>query len=191
MTTEQALNSESDPIRRLAFDHLFALPGAESTRMREDLEAELENLPPTQRTRAINIASRRLAFQVLYEFDVAQAADPTARVVTLLASVTTLGEAAAEQVKTTVLGALANKATADAEFARLAPEWPTHRQAAVDRAVLRLAHYELTKSGVPGKVVINEAVELARWYSTEKSPAFINGLLDRVLTRTESERTSS
>jgi transcription antitermination protein NusB len=70
---------------------------------------------------------------------------------------------------------------ADAAVAELSPEWPTHRQPAVDRSILRLAHYEMLSGKTPPKVAINEAVELAREFSTEKSPAFINGVLDRIL----------
>ena len=63
----------------------------------------------------------------------------------------------------------------------LAPYWPTHRQAAVDRAILRLAHYEMMSGQTPPKVVVNEAVELAKRFSTERSPSFVNALLDKVL----------
>ena len=74
----------------------------------------------------------------------------------------------------------AAKAIADEQIASLTPEWPLHRQPALDRNILRLAHYEITSSMSPPKVAIDEAVELAREFSTERSPAFINGVLDRV-----------
>ncbi len=47
----------------------------------------------------------------------------------------------------------------------------------MDRAILRLAHYEIVSGVTPAKVAVNEAVELASLFSTEKSPSFINGLL--------------
>lgn len=60
--------------------------------------------------------------------------------------------------------------------------WRLERLHSVDRNLLRLAIYELLHGeGVPAEVVIDEAVELAKKYGTEKSPAFINGILDRVL----------
>lgn len=77
--------------------------------------------------------------------------------------------------------AYADRAAADAFTLETAPTWPTHRQAAVDRAILRLAHYEMTKGEVPPKVVVNEAVELAKVYSTDKSASFVNGVLDKLL----------
>ena len=56
------------------------------------------------------------------------------------------------------------------------------RLAALDRAILRLAVYELSDlEEVPPKVAINEAIELAKKYSTAQSGAFINGILDRLL----------
>ncbi len=80
-------------------------------------------------------------------------------------------------------GAWDHRAAADKETAELAPEWPPSRQAAVDRAILRLAHYEMTSGRVSPKIAVNEAVELAKAFSTEKSPAFINGVLGKVLKR--------
>lgn len=79
--------------------------------------------------------------------------------------------------------AFAAREPADAEFAALAPDWPPHRQAAIDRAILRLAHYEMTAGETPPKVAVNEAIELAKAFSTDRSPAFINGLLGKVLKR--------
>ncbi len=64
---------------------------------------------------------------------------------------------------------------------RLAPQWPPRRQPAVDRNLLRLAVWELTNTATPPKVVIDEAIELAKQFSTEQSAAFINGVLDAVL----------
>ena len=123
---------------------------------------------------------RRLAFQVLYQIDARGADDPHA-----------LAEGAHESDNMTpkerdkavrlALDAYNDRSRADAAMATLAPTWPAHRQAAVDRAILRLAHYEMTVAGTPPKIVVNEAVELAKAFSTEKSPTFINGLLDRIM----------
>lgn len=72
------------------------------------------------------------------------------------------------------------RAVADEWIARLAPQWPPRRQPGVDRALLRLAVWELTSTDTPPKVVLDEAIELAKQYSTEQSPAFVNGVLDAV-----------
>ena len=64
----------------------------------------------------------------------------------------------------------------------LAVGWPLERMPSVDRAILRLATYELLWSAdVPAAVAIDEAVELAKSLSTDESPAFVNGVLARVL----------
>ena len=78
-------------------------------------------------------------------------------------------------------GAWSNREIADNWVQRLAPQWPPRRQPGVDRNILRLAIWELTSSDTPPKVVIDEAIELAKSFSTEHSPAFVNGVLDAVL----------
>lgn len=63
----------------------------------------------------------------------------------------------------------------------VAENWRLSRMAAIDRALLRIAVCELLYyKDAPPKVVINEAVELAKRYSTAASGAFVNGLLDRI-----------
>lgn len=58
--------------------------------------------------------------------------------------------------------------------------WRFERLAAIDRAILRLAIHELGSADTPPKVVLNEAVELAKKFSSEESGAFVNGILDSV-----------
>jgi N utilization substance protein B len=70
---------------------------------------------------------------------------------------------------------------ADTRVERLAPQWPPRRQPAVDRSILRLAAWELTNTQTPPKVVLDEAIELAKHFSTEQSASFVNGVLDAVL----------
>ncbi len=59
-----------------------------------------------------------------------------------------------------------------------AENWRFERLAAIDRAILRLAMYELRATDTPPKVVLNEAVDLAKKFSSEDSGAFVNGILD-------------
>ena len=59
-------------------------------------------------------------------------------------------------------------------------EWPVHRQPVIDRNALRLGWYGFTHAGDPVAVAIDETVELAKTFSTEKSGAFGNAVLDRV-----------
>lgn len=75
----------------------------------------------------------------------------------------------------------AHRDVSDRWVLRLAPHWPIHRQPIVDRNLLRLAIWELTSTNTPPKVAIDEAIELAKQFSTEQSAAFVNGVLDAVL----------
>ncbi len=68
----------------------------------------------------------------------------------------------------------------DALLARHATDWRVDRMAAIDRAILRLAVAELRSTGTPPKVVINEALEIAKKFSTEEAVPFINGVLDAI-----------
>lgn len=73
----------------------------------------------------------------------------------------------------------ANTQWADEQIARLAENWDLRRIATIDRTILRMALVELSKMpDVPVKVVINEAIELAKTFSTRQSFSFINGILD-------------
>lgn len=81
------------------------------------------------------------------------------------------------------LAAWADRERADEQCSQLAPEWPTHRQPPIDRAILRLAWHEMTAGRTEPALAINEALELAKQFSDEKSPAFLNGVLDRVAVR--------
>lgn len=143
---------------------------------------------------------RRLALLALYQLDATNAADPEGVRHSLedleglceegLCFVDDHAEFSAPDRQTafdTAAAAWEHRAEADAELLALAPEWPAARQASIDRAILRLGHHEIVRGTSPPKAVVNEAVELARAFSTEKSPAFVNGVLGKVLKRVLSE----
>jgi N utilization substance protein B len=124
--------------------------------------------------------ARELAMQVLFLWDTNAQSDP------LLAAQVASDDAAIND-ETRRLGlemataAWENREAADAWINRLAPQWPSRRQPGVDRSLLRLAVWELTSGRTPPKIVIDEAIELAKSFSTEQSPAFVNGVLDALL----------
>lgn len=62
-------------------------------------------------------------------------------------------------------------------ISKFSPDWPLERMPSIDRAVLRLATYELKHTDVPVAVILNEAVEISKEYSTENSGRFVNGIL--------------
>lgn len=85
-----------------------------------------------------------------------------------------------------VEGVNAHEQALDATLQPVAPEWPIEQIARMDRLILRLGLYELLyENGVPPKVVINEAVELAKAFGGDNSSKFINGVLGTILRRQE------
>lgn len=81
-----------------------------------------------------------------------------------------------------VTGVLKHQKTLDQEIQPVAPEWPLDQIASIDRNVLRIGWYELKyEQEVPPKVVINEAVELAKAFGGDNSSKFINGVLGTLL----------
>ena len=85
-------------------------------------------------------------------------------------------------------GVLKHRQELDDIVHRLAPAWPVDQLAVVDRNILRLALYELRiVASEPPKVVINEAVELAKIYGSETSSRFINGVLGSALAEESTE----
>lgn len=80
-----------------------------------------------------------------------------------------------------VLGTLDRLAVIDELLGEASEHWSLSRMSAVDRNILRLAAYELLdRSDIPPSVSINEAIEIAKKYSTPDAAVFINGVLDRV-----------
>ena len=121
---------------------------------------------------------RRCALQAMYQFD---AGNSDAAEVVRESLVDSPGGAEAQQGGFELAGkAWAVRTEADRAIATLTPDWPVHRQPIIDRNILRLAYYEMTSGLTPPKVAINEAIELAREFSTDRSPMFVNGVLDKI-----------
>jgi len=124
--------------------------------------------------------AREIALQALYLVDVARNAPAEA-----FAVVNRRRESDDEKTldfaRTLLEGAFRLREEIDAAIAATALNWPLKRMAAVDRNVLRLAAYELVyERATPVKVVIDEAIEIVRKYSTEDSTKFVNGILDKL-----------
>jgi N utilization substance protein B len=76
---------------------------------------------------------------------------------------------------------LANLDKIDEIIKKAAQNWSLERMAVIDRNILRAATYELSfREDIPASVTINEALEIAKKFSTEESASFINGILDRI-----------
>jgi transcription antitermination protein NusB len=85
-----------------------------------------------------------------------------------------------------VIGSWEHRDEIDGIIAKAAPTWPLHQMPGVDKAVLRIAIFELlfnTEEKTPVKAVINEAVELAKHFGSDSSSRFVNGVLGSVVSQ--------
>ncbi len=93
-------------------------------------------------------------------------------------------------IRRLVLGVSKNALSLDKKLQPVAPEWPIEQIARMDRTVLRIGLYELdNENDVPPKVVINEAVELAKSFGGDNSSKFVNGVLGTLLKQREEKAT--
>jgi N utilization substance protein B len=121
-----------------------------------------------------------VALQFLYQLDLHGDDDPSPHAADFWARHPVDGETRVF-AEALVQGTKENQAKADDLIRQYAEHWALERMAVVDRNILRLAVYEmLWGDGVPTKVVINEAIEIAKKFGTGDSSRFINGILDRV-----------
>ena len=132
-------------------------------------------------------SARELALNVLYQVDVAKI--PAEEALKTALANTDIDVTAAEFTIALVEGTLANRKEIDKKLRKLSVGWELERQPAVDRNILRMAIYEiLCVEQIPASVSINEAVELAKKYSTEESGRFINGILGALVRQTEGNK---
>jgi N utilization substance protein B len=122
--------------------------------------------------------ARKRALDVLFEADL-RGSDPSA---TLAEWIGRADPPVPDYAQELVRGVVENRDRIDQVVAEYAEDWSIDRMPPVDRAVLRLALYELLWcEAVPDAVAIDEAVELAKSLSTDASPGFVNGVLSKVL----------
>ena len=82
-----------------------------------------------------------------------------------------------------VTGVLTTKDDIDAILAPLLENWDLYRLGTIERCVLRMGVWEMKNTDVPKPVVINEAIDLANWFSSPKSRSLVNGILDKLAKR--------
>lgn len=124
--------------------------------------------------------AREAVLRVLYQKDVGNT-DPNKSLPQTIEELK-LSDAGAEFARRLVFGLLGNLESIDDVLRKRAREWSLERMANIDRNILRMALYEiLFMADIPESVSINEAIELAKKYSTEESGRFINGVLGNVV----------
>lgn len=127
--------------------------------------------------------SRRRALQVLFEWDMR--GDPVDSAIahyydTLYSEECEKKPKPDRFMEELVRGTVAKAAEIDKKIEAKSEHWRLERMAAVDRNILRLAIFELEQNALPAPVIIDEALELARQFSSDESLPFINGVLDAV-----------
>lgn len=135
---------------------------------------------------------RIIALQTLYEQDFRRACgDDTFDLAEVLQRNVARYEAMVDDVdfiKRLTQGVSDSLAELDTKLQPIAPEWPIDQIARMDRVILRIGLYELDhEADVPPKVVINEAVELAKAFGSENSSKFVNGVLGTALRQKEGD----
>ena len=124
--------------------------------------------------------AREIALQALYIIDTSRT-DPKEAFAIVNRRAEESDEKVLEFARSLVSGTMERKPDLDKRIETIAENWALPRMAAVDRNVLRLAAYELLyKLDTPVNVVIDEAIEIARKFSTEDSTRFVNGVLDKL-----------
>jgi len=126
--------------------------------------------------------ARIVAMQVLYELDVTNH-DPEAVLERRLQD-EALPREATDFTRRLVQGSWERRSYLDEVIAQAAPNWPLHQMPAIEKAILRIALWELLlnqSEPAPSKAVINEAVELAKHFGSDNSGRFVNGVLGTVV----------
>jgi N utilization substance protein B len=123
---------------------------------------------------------REAAIQFLYQHELNPLSDVDGAIVRFI-QMAELKPATAEFARSLIKGALEHEKEIDAKIVSIAENWDFNRLANLDRNILRLAIYEMLKrEDIPPVVSINEAVDIAKKFSTEDSGKFVNGILDKV-----------
>jgi N utilization substance protein B len=132
--------------------------------------------------------ARRLAVQALFEID--SVGHLPGVVIDERLAADEPGEVAAHYLRWLVSGVVQHLPALNDLITKYAPEWPVDQLAIIDRNILRLALFEIgaAEADAPPKVVINEAVELAKIFGSDSSPRFVNGVLGSALDEACSKR---
>jgi N utilization substance protein B len=125
--------------------------------------------------------ARELAIQFLYQFDLCGNDKLDDALAMFWQTQTDIADNVRDFAENLIRGCVSNRAAIDEKLRKYTEHWELPRMAAVDRNILRLAIFEMTcRDDIPPVVSINEAVEIAKRYSTRESGAFVNGILDRL-----------
>ncbi len=123
--------------------------------------------------------SREFALQMLFEWDMAR--QKPKQIEQNFWKTARAAQSTREFADQLFEGTVSQAESNDRLVEKLSKNWRLDRLATIDRSILRLAIYELRAGTAPPKVVIDEAIELAKKFSSGEAPAFLNGILDAAL----------
>jgi N utilization substance protein B len=124
--------------------------------------------------------AREFALQYLYQTDLVKIYYFSQSHFSSFCEQNHIEESLGKILRTMVEGTLENLIKTDQTIKSHSKNWPLERMASIDRAILRMATYELLATQTPVKVILNEAIELSKVYGSNESPSFINGVLDSI-----------
>ncbi|MGB2622592.1 MAG: transcription antitermination factor NusB [Candidatus Acidiferrum sp.] len=127
---------------------------------------------------SLRTKSREFAMQMLFQWDMSQ--QEPAKLEAKFWRAAKAADSTRAFANRLFEGAVKETAAIDELIVQQAANWRLERLAVIDRAILRLAIYELRITDTPPKVILNEAVELAKKFSSEEAGSFVNGILDAV-----------
>lgn len=123
--------------------------------------------------------ARKFALQILYQVEITK--EPIDTVLRKFWNMTDFEPKTREFADLLVYGVVEHLQKLDQSIEKFSKNWEIHRMPVVDLCIMRIAAYELScLNDIPCAVSINEAVELAKEFSTDKSAKFINGVLDKL-----------
>jgi len=125
---------------------------------------------------SLRTKSREFAMQMLFQWDMSQ--QPPTKLEPLFWKSAKAAQQTRAFANQLFEGAAHDATALDELIVKHASNWKLERVAAIDRAILRLALHEMRATDTPAKVVINEAVDLAKKYSSEEAGGFVNAILD-------------
>ncbi len=125
---------------------------------------------------ALRTKSREFALQMLFQWEMSRQ-EPAQLEVIFWRSARAQGSTR-QFANELFEGAVAQADKLDDLIGKHSEHWRVGRMSAIDRAILRLAAHEMMRTSTPTKVILNEAVDLAKKYSSEEAAPFINGVLD-------------
>jgi N utilization substance protein B len=123
--------------------------------------------------------SREFALQMLFQWDIGR--QKPARIEVGFWKIARAADSTRKFANELFEGSVSQAGASDRLVEKFSTNWRLDRMAVIDRSILRLAVYELRLGGVPPKTVINEALELAKKFSSADAGPFLNGILDAVL----------